>query len=140
MGDGLIDIETGQLLVDIVGVDALTLFIFTEQLSEAVCPLQGLIIVLGGDTGIGNIDETCDGVFIRLVAVSALNVGKMLLLGNAEVLFGFLVCFVESHLATADIDQQVHVVAGGVALMRLQKFGSRNGSLQAIFILAANGE
>ena len=64
MGDGLVDIETGQLLVNIIGVDTLSLFILSEQFSETVCPLQGLIIVLGGDTGIGDIDQTCDGIFV----------------------------------------------------------------------------
>ena len=60
------------------------------------------------------------------------------MVGTLEAIACRIACLSETCLATADIDQQVHVIAGSVALQLLLLEGSRNGSLQDALVVATH--
>ena len=72
--------------------------------------------------------------------MALLDIGEVLFVGLVETIGGVVVCLSDTHLATADIDQEVHVGTGGVAFELLQTFNSGDGALKGILVLATYGE
>ena len=139
-GYSLVDVVAGPLLVNIVGFGILALLVFGNELTVALVPLQGIIIVAGGVEGIDDVDNTCEGVFIGIVRVFYLDVGGVFLVGTGEVVVDRVAIHAEAELTTADIDKGVDIVAGGVALKSLKSSDHGDGHLHGAFIVSTRHE
>ena len=140
VGPCLIDIVARHLLIRIACKVVRTLLILFQQLSEALYPLQGGLIFLNRQTGVRDIDQSGDGILVGCIATVLLDVLQMFLVGTLETVVSRITSLSETCLATADIDQQVHVVAGGVALQLLDLGRCWYGDLQATLVVATNGQ
>ena len=64
----------------------------------------------------------------------------MLLVGTFEEVIGITLVVAGYCLTASDIDEQVHVVTGGVALQLFQPLGGRQGYFEGSFIVASHAE
>ena len=115
----MIEIVTGLLLVDIIGIYARTLLVLAEHLTEVGVPLEGIAVVVSVITGVSDVDESGKSIFVGLVGAMLLYVVEVLLISFIETVGGGIARGAEASLTTADIDEQVDVVAGGVAMLLL---------------------
>ena len=97
---------------------------------------MSIAVVVGVITGIGNVDESCKSIFVGLVGALLLHVVEMLLVGSVEAVGRGIARGAETCLTATDIDEQVDVVAGGVAMLLLQLTHDRCGELQTVLVIA----
>ena len=128
------------MLVNIVGFGILALLVFGNELTVALVPLQGIVIVPGVIESINDVDNTCKSIFIGIVGVFYLNVGGVLLVGTGEVVVDRVAIHAEAELTTADIDKGVDIVAGGVALKSLKSSDHGDCHLHGAFIVTTRHE
>ena len=139
-GNGLVDIESGYLFVYIFLVGIWTLLVFVDHLSEILYPPHRSLIVFGVVTEICDVYQSCDGVLICRLGMVLLYVLLMFLECTVKTVTGIAFCLAGSRLTAADIYQQVHVVAGGVALQFLESFCCRLTYLQCPLVVASHAE
>ena len=140
IGQCLVHVEACHLLIRIGRKVVRALLILFEQFSETVNPLQRLLIFLDGQTGIRDVDQSGDGILVGCIAAVLLDILQMLVVGTLETVVSRITRLSETSLTTADIDQQVHVVAGGVALQLLEFGRCGYGALQSSLVVATHGQ
>ena len=103
-----------------------------------LCPGECVLIVFALVAGEGHIDQTGDSVLVGLIGMAFLDEVLVLFVGFVELLHSlFRVC---ANLAAADVNQQVDVVAGGVALQLFDVLGYGFRRFEGILQFAFHAE
>ena len=108
------------MLVDILLVVGKALLVLLYQLSHAFCPHQSPLVALGVNQDVCDVDDACKGLTIGRWRGLPTDVAEVHLVGTLQHVGSCGVFIVEVGSAATGEDQQVGVVAGGVAMEFLQ--------------------
>ena len=128
------------MFVDVFGINIRALFVFVQYLTKVTRPLHGCLVILCVITEIGDVNQSCDGILIGSIAMAVADVFLMFLIGTFKTVFCIIATIVGNSLTTTNVDEQVHVVAGGVTLQFFQPLCCRNGYLERTLIVAFHTE
>ena len=115
----LVEVVSGLLLVDIIGIDTWALLVLAEQFAQVAIPFQGITVATREVTGVDDVNESGKSALVGLVRAVLLHVLEVLLVCLLEPVRSSLTRGAETCLAATDVDEQVHVVAGGVVILLL---------------------